>query len=97
VGAEIQAEASGSGNQIVETMIGGLLRSHRASREGLAHLRMLRVLHGRAAGLDDPFGGKLLSDGAKVWSVGADGIDSGGAGGWKPAPTGDLVLELPAR
>ena len=83
--------------EIVETMIAGLLRSHRASREGLAHLRMLRVLHGGAAGLDDPFGGKLLSDGAKVWSVGADGIDGGGAGAWKPAPTGDIVLELPAR
>jgi hypothetical protein len=41
VGAEIQAEARGTGNQIVENMIGGLLRSHRASREGLAHLRVL--------------------------------------------------------
>jgi len=97
VGAEIQTEATRSGNQIVENMIGGLLRSHRASREGLAHLRLLRVLHGGATGLADPFGGKLLSDGAKVWSVGADGIDGGGAGGWRPAPTGDIVLELPVR
>jgi hypothetical protein len=97
VGAEILAEARGSDNQIVENMIGGLLGSHRASREGLAHLRMLRVLHGGAAGLNDPFGGKLLSDGAKVWSVGGDGIDGGGAGAWRPAPTGDIVLELPAR
>ena len=58
---------------------------------------MLRVLHGGAAWLDDPFGGKLLSDGAKVWSVGADGIDGGGVGAWNPASTGDIVLELPAR
>ena len=94
--AEIQVEARVSGNQIVETTIAGMLRSHQSSREGLAHLRMLRVLHGGAVGLDDPFGGKLLSDGAKVWSVGADGIDGGGAGTWKPLK-GDLVLELPAR
>jgi hypothetical protein len=62
-----------------------------------AQLRMLRVLHGDAAGLDDPFGVKLLSDGARVWSVGADGVDSGGAGKWTPASTGDIVLKLPAR
>ena len=74
-----------------------MVGAHRASREGRAHLRMLRVLHGGAARLDDPFGGKLLSDGAKVWSVGADGIDGGGAGAWNPALTGDIVLELPAR
>jgi len=97
VAAEIQAEARVSSNEFVQMIVPGLVGSHRASREGRAHLRMLRVLHGGAAGLDDPFGGKLLSDGAKVWSVGADGIDGGGEGAWKPAPTGDMVLQLPAR
>ena len=97
VAAEIEAEVKGNRNEIVQTWVPGLLRSHRAPREGRAHLRMLRVLHGGAAGLDDPFGGKLLSDGAKVWSVGADGIDGGGAGAWKTAPTGDIVLDLPAK
>lgn len=97
VAAAIEAEARGSRNLFVKTMTPGLVGSHRPSREGRAHLRMLRVLHGGAAGLDDPFGGKLLSDGAKVWSVGADGIDDGGAGAWRPASTGDIVLELPTR
>jgi hypothetical protein len=97
VTAAIAADAKGSHNPIVQTIIPGLVRSQSASRERRAHLRMLRVLHGGAAGLDDPFGGKILSDGGKVWSVGADGIDGGGAGAWKPAPTGDIVLELPAR
>jgi len=95
--AEIEMEARRSSNPIVQTMIPSLLRAHQSSREGLARLRMLRVLHGRATGLADPFGGTLLSDGAKVWSLGADGIDGGGAGAWKPAPTGDIVLELPPR
>jgi hypothetical protein len=75
----------------------GLSRSDRTSREGRAQLRLLRVHHGGTGGLDDPFGGKLLSDGVRVWSVGADGVDGGGAGDWKPASTGDIVLKLPAR
>jgi len=100
VNADIEIEARGSGNTIVGTAIPGLLRSHQSSRQTLARLRMLRVLHGGATGLEDPFGGKLLSDGVKVWSVGADGVDgggSGGSGGWKPAEGGDIVLELQTR
>jgi hypothetical protein len=97
VSRELEAEAKASGNPIVANAIPGLLRSQRSSREALARLRMLRVLHGGATGLDDPFGGKLLSDGIKVWSVGADGLDGGGVGAWKPADHGDIVLQLPAR
>lgn len=97
VSRELEAEAKASGNEIVATAIPALLRSQRSSREALARLRMLRVLHGGTTGLDDPFGGQLLSDGVKVWSVGADGIDGGGVGAWKPAEHGDIVLELPSR
>ena len=94
VEAEIEAEAGKSDNRMIRLMIPGLLRSQRASREARAQLRLLRVLHGGAVGLDDPFGAKIHSDGARVWSIGGDGVDDGGAGAWKPAPTGDIVLEL---
>ena len=97
VAATIEAEAGRSSNPVVQNMIPGPLGGHRASREMRAQLRMLRVLHCGATGLDDPFGGKLLSGRDRVWSVGADGMDGGGKGAWKPAPTGDIVLELPAR
>jgi hypothetical protein len=96
VAAAIAAEATSSDNQIVKDIVPGLTEVLRAPREARARLRMLRVLHGGAVALDDPFGGKLLSDGVKVWSVGADGIDNGGTGAWKPVLMGDIVLELPA-
>ena len=97
VNREIEAEAKASGNALLATAIPGLLRLQRTSREALARLRMLRVLHGGATGLEDPFDGTLRSNGVKVWSVGADGIDGGGVGAWKPADYGDIVLQLPAR
>ena len=97
VNRDIEAEAKATSNAIVTNMIPGLIKSHQASREGLARLRMLRMLHGGATGLEDPFGGKLLSDGVKVWSIGADGVDGNGSGTWKPASRGDIVLDLPAR
>jgi hypothetical protein len=96
VAAAITTEARSSDNFIVQNTVPGLTKAHRSSREARARLRMLRVFHGGAVALDDPFGGKLLADGVKVWSVGADGIDSSGAGAWKPAPTGDIVLKLSA-
>jgi hypothetical protein len=98
VAAEIEAQARGrSSNPVVQTAVPPLFQTHRESRALRAQLRLLRALHGGATGLDDPFGDKLLFDGGKVWSVGADGIDGGGAGAWTPAPTGDIVLEVPAR
>jgi hypothetical protein len=72
-------------------------------RAARAHLRILRTAtHYRATGeildLDDPFGTKLLRrhDGArlKVWSVGLDGVDQHGAGGWSSGPAEDIVLEV---
>jgi hypothetical protein len=97
VAAGVRADAKSSSNEVVQIMGAELGTADRASREARAQLRMLRVLHGGAVGLDDPFGGKLLSDGARVWSVGSDGVDNGGAGTWNPASTGDIVLTLPAR
>jgi len=97
VNADIEVEARASGNTIVGSAIPGLVRSHQSSREALARLRMLRVLHGGATGLEDPFGGKLLSDGVKVWSIGTDGVDDGGSGAWKPASPGDIVLQIPTK
>jgi hypothetical protein len=98
VAAAVRAEAKSSSNQVIQVMVPELGTADRVSREARAQLRLLRVLHGGAAGLDDPFGGKLLSDGARIWSVGSDGVDNGGAGTWNPAAsTGDIVLTLPAR
>jgi hypothetical protein len=97
VTATIETRATKRKNPLVANMISGLARSDRSARARRAQLRLLRVLHGGATGLDDPFGGKLLSDGGRVWSVGEDGIDAKGAGAWKPATTGDIVLELPTK
>lgn len=72
-------------------------------RERRAQLRLLRVaVHYRATGeileLDDPFGTGILyaqtTNHLRVWSIGADGMDDGGAGCWKPRPTGDIVLDI---
>lgn len=68
--------------------------AHRQDRERRAQLRLLRRYHGEAGPLEDPFGGQIRSDGIKAWSIGADGVDDAGAGAWKPAPKGDLVLDL---
>jgi hypothetical protein len=57
-------------------------------------LRLLRRYHGETGPLEDPFGGQILTDGRKAWSVGADGVDDGGAGAWNPAAKGDIVLDL---
>ncbi len=72
-------------------------------RERRAMLRLLRMAaHYRATGevldLEDPFGARLRHErnGAKlrVWSVGPDGTDHGGDGGWH-APLGrDILLEV---
>ncbi|MBI3857711.1 MAG: hypothetical protein HY293_18675, partial [Planctomycetes bacterium] len=78
----------------------------RPDREQRAQLRLLRAAaRYRAAGLfesiEDPFGTTLRhqeKDGkVKFWSVGADGVDNGGQGGWKPDSGPDRVLELGVR
>jgi hypothetical protein len=108
--AEAQAGATGSEmeirkirNPVASLMLPGISGAHRASRERRAQLRLLRVaVHYRATGqilsLDDPFGAKILTSEAggklKMWSVGRDGFDGGGKGGWKEGSGGDIVLEL---
>lgn len=84
--------------------IDGMPALIRSGREHRAQIRLLRIAaHFRATGeilsLDDPFGEKLLSsrsgDRLKLWSVGADGKNGGGSGGWDPAQGADIVLEAP--
>ena len=73
------------------------------SAQERARIRLLRVaLHYRATGeildLEDPFGGRLRHEvqGSrfKVWSVGPDGVDHGGIGGWSSPSALDIVLEV---
>jgi hypothetical protein len=78
---------------------GSLLRTR---REHLARIRLLRTAAhfkatGELIGMEDPFGGKLLSsksvNRAKFWSVGEDGVDDGGSGDWSNKGK-DIVLEV---
>ena len=99
VSKEVDGEAGRSVNLLTRVMTQGLLRSHRVGFERRAQLSLLRMAVALRAGqavpeLDDPFGAKLRSDGTKVWSLGQDGVDGGGVGAWRPAPTGDIVLQL---
>jgi hypothetical protein len=101
---ELQAEATAHRNPIVQMMVPGLLQAERALRERQAHLRLLRVAaHYRATGevlpVDDPFGTQLRSVQSgktlKVWSLGRDGVDYGGRGGWKASTGGmNVVLDV---
>jgi hypothetical protein len=101
---ELRGEAERSKNWLVRMMIPGLLQSSRPGRERKSQLRILRVaVRWRATGeildLDDPFGTKLRHSASggtlKVWSLGRDGADDGGAGGWNPPIGKDIVLEIP--
>jgi hypothetical protein len=75
---------------------------HAEFRELRAQLRLLRTAaHYKATGevldLEDPFGEKLLHSSKgkslRMWSVGPDGVDDGGAGEWR-ARGKDIVLEV---
>lgn len=103
LGQEMEAEGSRLKNPISKIMVPGLISSTRSGRERRAQLRFVLVAAryratGEAPDLDDPFGTKLRTsrsgDRLKVWSVGRDGVDDGGAGGWKAAAGADLVLEV---
>lgn len=96
---ELFGEVVAQKNPIVRILVPGLLSSHKTGFERRAQLRLLRAAVALRAGgpmpeLEDPFGGKLRTDGAKLWSRGQDGVDGGGVGAWKPERTGDIVLEL---
>jgi len=102
-------ELGNCGNPIVQTVHEIQLKSRSSapgseSRERRTQLRLLRTAaHFRATGeilrLDDPFGaGKLLHSKSgnhlKVWSVGSEGKDHGGIGGWFQDKGKDIVLEV---
>jgi hypothetical protein len=72
-------------------------------RELRAQLRLLRAAaqfraEGVVPDLDDPFGDKLRSARSgpvlKLWSVGPDGVDNGGSGGWTAKQGRDIVIEV---
>ncbi|MBI3855269.1 MAG: hypothetical protein HY293_06225 [Planctomycetes bacterium] len=102
--AQIRSEIQGSPLPPAFTLSPSYLEDGSRFRSARAHLRLLRAgAHYRRSGevldLDDPFGGKLLhavKEGRlRVWSVGRDGIDQGGAGNWESALSNDIVLDLP--
>jgi len=101
-GKRIEAEIQKSWNPVLKIVVPAQTSSERMVRERLAHLRLLRLATryrrtGELLDLDDPFGAKLKSaksgDGMKLWSVGADGVDNGGMGEWRPRSGSDIVLE----
>jgi hypothetical protein len=101
-GNRIEVEIQKSWNPILKIAVPAQTSSERMVRERLSQLRLLRLATryrrtGELLDLDDPFGAKLKSAasdaGVKFWSVGADGVDNGGAGEWKPKAGADIVLE----
>jgi hypothetical protein len=72
-------------------------------RSNMAHIRLIRIAceylaSGEVLPLADPFGSKMRwligKDGRlKVWSLGADGVDNGGAGSWTDEEPVDLTIE----
>jgi len=66
------------------------------SRDLAARIHILRTACG-AEGLKDPYGDFIKSvrrgDELRIWSVGPDGKDDGGQGGWSPGSS-DIVLEV---
>ncbi len=104
VDAEVRAEAAKAWNPITKMMSPSLGQSAgKASRGARARVALLRVAlqfqeTGAVLDLDDPYGTKLKTtvtgDTLKVWSVGPDGVDNGGSGGWKATDGPDMVLEV---
>jgi hypothetical protein len=87
----LTAELAASRNPIVQTAPEEVLASDLTHRTQRAQLRLLRVaVHYKATGeipeLDDPFGAKLVTrrvgDDLKAWSIGPEGTDHGGIGGF---------------
>jgi hypothetical protein len=85
------AELAASRNPIVQTAPEEVLASDLAHRTQRARLRLLRLAaRYKATGdlddFDDPFGGKLQArrseEALKAWSVGPEGSDHGGIGGF---------------
>jgi hypothetical protein len=100
--ADTDSEAKSSWNPLVRITAPSLIGNSRVNRERRAHLALVRTaVHFKATGevleLGDPFGTTLKSsrtgDDLRIWSVGRDGVDDGGLGGWK-ADGKDIVVDV---
>jgi hypothetical protein len=101
---ENQAQIDRAWNPFVKMGIASLTHTYgKNSRQWRAQISMLLAgVHfqrtGEVLDLDDPFGTKLLSsktgDALKIWSIGPDGIDNQGAGGWYAKDGPDIVLDV---
>jgi hypothetical protein len=101
----IYAEADSSENPLFRLVslpdLSKIVMKHRDTR---ARLRLLRaatgfLASGKVPTMADPFGTNLLhaqdADKLKIWSIGTDGKDQKGVGGWKFVPgQQDIVLEM---
>lgn len=103
----LAAELGSCPNPIARTAPEEVLRSDAAHRGHRAQLRLIRLaaqyrLTGDLPELDDPFGDKLRhrkgEDAVRIWSVGPEGRDHGGAGTFSFDPDGreekDILLEI---
>jgi hypothetical protein len=99
----ISAEADSSENPMLRAVaLPSLPKTLMKQRETRARLQLLRagagfLATGKVPEVTDPFGTNLFhaQDGAKVkiWSVGSDGRNDNGSGGWTPGQP-DMVLEI---
>jgi hypothetical protein len=89
---DVVRDVSDSPNPFERVLVPGYVGSERMSRTALTHLRLLRAaafyrIEGKCPDLEDPYGGKLLiaetGNHIKIWSVGRNGKDDGGRGGWR--------------
>jgi hypothetical protein len=101
--AVLERESKSDWNPLTKGLMPGLGGTNKVTRQRLVQLRTLRIairqkLGGDPLDLDDPFGSKLKSSGSgaslKIWSVGPDGVDDGGVGGWDVLNGKDIVLDL---
>lgn len=94
---EIFQHLTSASNPLLRAQVRFLMDSDQILRASRARIRLLRLAcalqAGEALELEDPFGTTLRRDGLKLWSLGRDGVDDGGAGEW--SQTGkDIVLDL---
>ncbi len=102
--AEIQGEIAKAWFPFAKLGAGSLVPvGAKTSRQGRVQASLLLAgVHfqrtGEVLDLADPFGSKLISSTAesalKIWSIGPDGVDNQGAGGWRMADGADIVLDV---
>jgi hypothetical protein len=104
VDRETQAEIDRALNPFVKMGAASLSHTYgKNSRQWRTQTSLLlAAVHFQRTGelldLDDPFGAKLISsksgDALKIWSVGPDGVDNQGTGGWYAKDGPDIVLDM---